>query len=286
VSGTTTKTLTNHYDDASGDNPAWVAETADASTWTANVTDLLGSLAVTVDQTGSPTFQYANVHGDIQATSPVGGPPTLSPDVDEYGNTPIGSAVHRYGWLGAKKRSSEDQAGLILMGVRLYNPQTGRFLQTDPVPGGSANNYDYCDQDPLNAFDLDGRQERIDGEPAGGDVAPDGYLTAAETGSGWEEVPRPGAKRGSRAASRRGPIKSYGREATNRSILRDYGRGSNSVRHGVSVRAINNAVRQPVRIVEQSNGTTQYIGRHATVVLNSSGRVVTMWANSSSGYRY
>jgi hypothetical protein len=32
----------------------------------------------------------------------------------------------------------------------------GRFLQVDPVPGGSANDYDYANQDPINAFDLDG----------------------------------------------------------------------------------------------------------------------------------
>jgi hypothetical protein len=32
----------------------------------------------------------------------------------------------------------------------------GRFLQTDPVAGGSANAYDYAGQDPLNQFDLDG----------------------------------------------------------------------------------------------------------------------------------
>lgn len=37
------------------------------------------------------------------------------------------------------------------------------FLQTDPIPGGSANNYDYVDQDPINATDLAGtlRVERL-----------------------------------------------------------------------------------------------------------------------------
>jgi hypothetical protein len=30
------------------------------------------------------------------------------------------------------------------------------FLQTDPVSGGSANPYDYCDQDPINCYDLAG----------------------------------------------------------------------------------------------------------------------------------
>jgi hypothetical protein len=42
------------------------------------------------------------------------------------------------------------------MGVRVYNPATGRFLQVDPIPGGSANPYDYCNQDPINCYDLMG----------------------------------------------------------------------------------------------------------------------------------
>ncbi|WP_448630647.1 hypothetical protein [Cellulomonas soli] len=33
---------------------------------------------------------------------------------------------------------------------------TGRFLQTDPVPGGSASAYDYCNADPVNCTDLGG----------------------------------------------------------------------------------------------------------------------------------
>lgn len=43
------------------------------------------------------------------------------------------------------------------MGVRLYNPATGRFLSVDPVPGSSANAYDYCNDDPINHYDLDGK---------------------------------------------------------------------------------------------------------------------------------
>jgi hypothetical protein len=30
------------------------------------------------------------------------------------------------------------------------------FLQTDPIPGGSANAYDYANQDPINNYDLGG----------------------------------------------------------------------------------------------------------------------------------
>lgn len=47
--------------------------------------------------------------------------------------------------------------GIILMGVRLYNTTTGRFLQVDPVYGGSCNAYDYTCADPINQEDLDGK---------------------------------------------------------------------------------------------------------------------------------
>ena len=42
------------------------------------------------------------------------------------------------------------------MGQRTYLPALGRFLQTDPVEGGSANDYDYANADAVNQFDLAG----------------------------------------------------------------------------------------------------------------------------------
>lgn len=46
---------------------------------------------------------------------------------------------------------------MIEMGARVYVPRLLRFLQVDPIEGGSANNYDYVSGDPVNAFDLDGQ---------------------------------------------------------------------------------------------------------------------------------
>jgi RHS repeat-associated protein len=56
-----------------------------------------------------------------------------------------------------QSRSPDLRSGVTTMGVRTYVPQLGRFLQPDPVQGGSANDYDYTNQDPVNTVDLDGR---------------------------------------------------------------------------------------------------------------------------------
>ena len=62
--------------------------------------------------------------------------------------------------LGGKQRRTELKSGAVQMGVRSYVPQLGRFLQVDPVAGGSANAYDYVNQDPLNNTDIGGLQTR------------------------------------------------------------------------------------------------------------------------------
>ncbi|MER5337964.1 RHS repeat-associated core domain-containing protein [Micromonospora sp. NPDC002717] len=77
-------------------------------------------------------------------------------DYEEFGVPVAGQADQRYGWLGGKQRSGDALDDVILMGVRLHNPHTGRFLSVDPVQG-SANDYDYANQDLVNVTDLDGR---------------------------------------------------------------------------------------------------------------------------------
>ncbi|MFF3849904.1 RHS repeat-associated core domain-containing protein [Streptomyces sp. NPDC002328] len=46
-------------------------------------------------------------------------------------------------------------SGMTLMGARQYDPATGRFLQSDPLPGGGANAYGYP-PDPITMYDLTG----------------------------------------------------------------------------------------------------------------------------------
>ncbi|MFF0470805.1 polymorphic toxin-type HINT domain-containing protein [Micromonospora zamorensis] len=146
----------NHYGDDS-DEPRWIVEDTTLGSITRNVSGPGGDLAATTSGTGDVVLQLTNLHGDVAVTVD---PALTEPeffDYDEFGVPLAGQAEQRYGWLGGKQRSGDAMGGVILMGVRLYSPVLGRFLQVDPVDGGNATAYDYCAGDPVNCTDLDGR---------------------------------------------------------------------------------------------------------------------------------
>ena len=169
---TTTSSLVRHYSDGS-DNPAWtVATDALGQAITTRYAESIGGdLGASIGEDGSASLNVANLHGDIVTTIPIAATAASGDaangidgwsDYTEYGTPRAGSSTAvtggavGYGWLGAKQRSTTDEtAGLTLMGDRLYNATTGRFTSLDPEPGGNTTAYNYTN-DPINMYDLDG----------------------------------------------------------------------------------------------------------------------------------
>ncbi|MBW3641885.1 MAG: DNRLRE domain-containing protein [Actinobacteria bacterium] len=146
-----------------GDTPDF---TTDANNVVSERTIALSGGALLTDRSaGTDTWSYPNIHGDVMATADGAGVKqgatlTYEPYGQPLGGQPDNSAgSYDYGWLGQHQRGVETEAGIatIEMGARPYVPGLGRFLQVDPIEGGSANDYDYGTADPINNFDLDGR---------------------------------------------------------------------------------------------------------------------------------
>jgi len=130
--------------------------------WERFVTDTEG-MQVATTTASTDTLELSNLQGDIVATMTVGASsPASRIEYTAYGGTASTSGTlapqgMRHGFKGAYgKNTLESPGGYVHMGARVYNPTSGRFLQMDPVDGGSANAYDYSNQDPMNQMDVTG----------------------------------------------------------------------------------------------------------------------------------
>lgn len=140
---------------------------------------LPGGAVLTKNYTpNNPTnWSYPNIHGDILFTADGTGTRTgaihlydpygqnIDPVTGALADIPIPATAEGgmdFGWLGQHTVPIEHVASqqALEMGARTYLPILGRFLQTDPVSGGSANNYDYVNGDPINSIDLTGTVAR------------------------------------------------------------------------------------------------------------------------------
>ena len=68
----------------------------------------------------------------------------------------------------------------------------------------------------------------------------------------------------------------------------DHGRQSTLTHdaQGVNAKAMQDAVRNPLKVVHQSNGGIKHVGKNAVVVLNSAGKVITTYAKNHHGWRF
>lgn len=127
-------------------------------------------LVVATNTNGTLSYQLRDIQGSVVATASAAGAVAASTEYDPFGTVTTATpnvidnrlGLPANGWLGAHQRPTQfgqetiGAAGPLEMGVRVYLPKVGRFLQVDPVDGGSLNAYDYAFQDPANDLDLSG----------------------------------------------------------------------------------------------------------------------------------
>ena len=122
------------------------------------------------DESKRTTYSIKNFHGDTSITAGADGTPTSSIFLYEpfgqaapsatFGtnSNPENATDQSMGWAAnpTRKVAGTFTLPIIQMGARLYLPTAGRFLQVDPVEGGTLNAYVYA-HDPVNLEDYSGQ---------------------------------------------------------------------------------------------------------------------------------
>ncbi|MGV8886355.1 MAG: RHS repeat domain-containing protein [Microbacteriaceae bacterium] len=166
----TGSTTGSHFGNAS-DTPTWVEESVGAATSVVRYySDIAGGLGAFVTENGgasTSTLALADIGGNTVSTvvlpssgnaEAIEGYQTF----DEFGaqrSSGVDTGPADYGWHGDSSRA-KNSTGLVLMGLRVYNPKTGRFTSTDPVSGGGENDYVYPN-DPINQSDISGALAQV-----------------------------------------------------------------------------------------------------------------------------
>ena len=116
------------------------------------------------DVTGQVRWYIYDGHGSVLGEVDPTGNITSSRKYDVYGlirggNNPSGTSNHKF--VGQLGHQSEDNTGLIYMRARYYDAAVGRFASEDSA-GNGVNWYSYCDSDPVNRVDIDGKSSFMD----------------------------------------------------------------------------------------------------------------------------
>lgn len=151
----------------SSDSPSFLMDTNGAVTQ--KYLSLVGGVSVTIKpqsvSAGATTYSLTNFHGDTMATVNADGLVNMNTIAGPFGektqsqSTPSNTAAGAtWDYLGAAKKTTDSEFSIAptQMGARVYIAQLGRFLQMDPVEGGTANNYVYV-TDPVNQSDINGK---------------------------------------------------------------------------------------------------------------------------------
>lgn len=150
----------------SGDNPSFLQNTSGSIVQ--KYLNLVGGVKVTLrpQSTGASaaTYTLSNIQGNAMATVDANGTATIIAPNGPFGENLVGHSSPQNStpgtsndYLSIHRKFTESDYLIqpIQMGGRIYVPELGRFLQIDPVDGGTLNGYVYA-LDPINQVDANG----------------------------------------------------------------------------------------------------------------------------------
>ena len=110
-----------------------------------------------VSASGTKYFFHQDQLGSTRALSDAFGRAAGSFSYNAYGH-PTSSTGPASTPLGFARQYTDAESGLILMGARYYDPETGQFLTRDPRTPVTRQPYLYANGDPVNLTDPSGLQ--------------------------------------------------------------------------------------------------------------------------------
>ena len=257
--------------------------------------------------TGAVLYLHHDQQGSTRGLTGSTGKTEATFTYDAYGNQTghTGTATTPLGFDG---QYTSSDTGLIYLRARVYDPATAQFLTVDPEVGTTRAAYNYAGDNPVNREDATGRSSWnpfsegfwtegnfISESPLNPIPYYEAEVESYENGCGYFasvahglEGAAVGALDAS-GAGEEGLIAEEGAAGIEGEITGFTRHGLEQAlgREGVGVNegAMLDAVNAPERVIREANGTTRFVGKDATVVLNHEGGVVTTWANNSAGTR-
>ena len=259
------------------------------------------------NSTGAVLYLHHDQEGSTRLLTGGTGKTEATFTYDAYGNQTgyTGTATTPLGFDG---QYTSSDTGLIYMRARTYDPVTAQFLTVDPEVGTTRAPYNYAGDNPVNRGDATGLSswnpfsesfwtegDFISESPLDPIPYYEAEVESYESGCGYfASVAHglEGAVVGALDASGAGEEGLAAEEGaagieaeitgfTRHGLEQALGREGVGVNEGAMLDAVN----APERVINEANGTTRFIGKDATVVLNHEGSVVTTWANNSAGTR-
>lgn len=116
----------------------------------------LGGRLIAKQSGGASVWLYSDYQGSVLFGVDDIGHPIIGMGYDAYGQPLTSGTADGRGFTGQRR----DEAGLLYLHARFYDPAIGRFLSPDPAPldrvPGELDRYGYARNNPVNRTDIDG----------------------------------------------------------------------------------------------------------------------------------